>query len=163
MHDGCTNYTYSTCRKELSLKSACSVDAQASSECAVMIASNVDQPVDVVESVAKLVKYSLKCAGATEECQSYVTSFMCSYLFPLCDEHAGTVYKPSIEDCIEITTGVCREDWQKMLELPGVSALLQKPDCKSLELNRGDCMKRFFILLLLHSSICMKILLGSQK
>ena len=104
----------------------CFFDGQNNSN-AVMIAANVDQ--EASESTAQLVVDGLPLLGATEACTSSFVPFMCLYLFPLCDGN-GTVTRPSRDQCIEISTVVCKDEWQKALGLQAVKKNL--PDCASL-------------------------------
>ena len=92
-----------------------------------MIAANVDQEAN--ENTAQLIISGLPLLGATEMCISSLIPFMCLYLFPLCDGN-GTAHKPSRDQCIEISTVVCKDEWQKAALIPGVIEKL--PDCESL-------------------------------
>ena len=84
------------------------------------------------EDTAKLIYYGLHYARGTESCKSAIFSFMCLYLFPLCDEN-GTVYKPSVEDCYAITMASrCTDELDDMMDLPGARGQLHIPKCLSL-------------------------------
>ena len=62
---------------------------------------------------------------------------MCLYLFTLCDGN-GTVTRPSRDQCIEISTVVCKDEWQKALAIPSVKE--QLPNCESLTMTTAsDC------------------------
>ena len=93
----------------------------------VYITASVDQEVN--ENTAKLIINGLSLLGATETCRSSFIPFMCLYLFPLCDEN-GTLSRPSRDQCIEVSTIECKNEWQLAL---GISVVKQQlPDCESL-------------------------------
>ena len=97
----------------------------------VEIASDVDQEAN--ENTAQLVINGLSFLGASEACRSSFIPFMCLQLFPLCDGN-GTTHKPSRDQCIEISTVVCKDEWQKALTF--LSARKNLPDCESLSLTK---------------------------
>lgn len=48
--------------------------------------------------------------STTAECEAVAASFVCLYLFPLCDE-SGRVYLPSQEMCLEVSMDICSQEW----------------------------------------------------
>ena len=131
---GCTNYTKSACLQALNQIKACFPGVKNSSN--VEIPMNVDQVAN--ENTALLIINGLSLLGATEACRSSFIPFMCLQLFPLCDGN-GTAHKPSRDQCIEISTVVCKEEWQKALTFPSVRERL--PDCKSLSVEAENTCK----------------------
>ena len=101
-----------------------------------VIIANADQ--EASESTAQLVVDGLPLLGATETCTSSFVPFMCLYLFPLCDGN-GTVTRPSRDQCIEISTVICKDEWQKALAISSVKEKLSK--CESLALARESVCK----------------------
>ena len=123
---GCANYTKSTCLSSLIEISACLSGTQQNGT-SVSIAANVDQ--DTNDGTAQLIISGLSLIGATEMCRSSLIPFMCLYLFPLCDGN-GITYKPSTDQCIEISTVLCKDEWIKAQSISAVRK--QLPDCQSL-------------------------------
>ena len=136
----CTNYTKTKCLQVLTQSKSCFGIMQNSSN--IMIASNVDQEAN--ENTAQLIISGLPLLGATEMCTSSLIPFLCLYLFPLCDGNE-TAHKPSRDQCIEISTVVCKDEWQKAALIPGVIEKL--PDCESLSSNtsKGICVTSVII------------------
>ena len=61
-------------------------------------------------------------------CKRALYPFLCLYQFPLCDE-AGAIIYPTAELCEEISTTVCKEEWDTDAAI-GTTGLL--PQCQSL-------------------------------
>eukprot|EP00731_Ephydatia_muelleri_P026477 Em0018g577a len=93
----------------------------------VYITASVDQEAN--ENTAQLIINGLSLLGTTETCRSSFIPFLCLYLFPLCDEN-GTVSRPSRDQCIEVSTVACKDEWQNALSIPYVKQ--QLPVCESL-------------------------------
>ena len=72
------------------------------------------------ENIAKFI-----VLGASQTCISMLMPFMCMYLFPLC----GANVTISREQCIEVSTGVCKDDWQNALSIPVIKDKI--PNCNS--------------------------------
>ena len=138
---GCSNYTYLTCHEELRLIQRFFLGIKSNENATLAIASDVDQENN--ENTAMLIQYSLDYVKGTRECKSTILSFMCLYLFPLCDEN-GTIHGPSTDDCHEIT-GTCKEEFEAMMDLPGIKGQLNLPDCQSL-LNSSSIFAGTLIL-----------------
>ena len=137
----CTEYTKTSCLRSLiQIESYFTGGLQ--NDTYVEIAANVDQ--EAIENTAQLIISGLPLLGATEMCTSSFIPFMCLYLFPLCDGN-GTVHQPSRDQCIEISTVVCKDEWQKAALIPGVIEKL--PDCESLSSNtsKGICVTSVII------------------
>ena len=131
---GCANYSKSTCQQALIQARAC-LSGMHQNNSNVVITANVDQ--EASESTAQLIVNGLPLLGATEACTSSFVPFMCLYLFPLCDGN-GTVTRPSRDQCIEISTVVCKDEWQKALAISGVKE--QLPNCEHLTMATArDC------------------------
>ena len=75
-------------------------------------------------------------------CRSSFIPFMCLQLFPLCDGN-GTPHKPTKDQCISISTVVCKEEWQKALTFPSVREML--PDCESLSVTTENICKGIYL------------------
>ena len=142
---GCSNYTYLTCREELRLIQSFLLGVESNENATLAIASDVDQENN--ENTAMLIQYSLNYVKGTRECKSTILSFMCLYLFPLCDAN-GTIHMPSTEDCHEIT-GTCKEEFEAMMDLPGIKGQLNLPDCQSL-LNSSSIFSGIYIYIFVH-------------
>ena len=123
---GCANYTKSTCLSSLTEISACLSGTQQNGT-SVRIAANVDQ--DTNDGTAQQIISGLLLIGATDMCRSSLIPFMCLYLFPLCDGN-GITYKPNTDQCIEISTVLCKDEWLKAQSISAVRK--QLPDCQSL-------------------------------
>ena len=65
-------------------------------------------------------------------CISKLVPFMCLYLFPLCGTNATAV---SREQCIQISTDVCKDQWQLALGIPTLKDHI--PNCGSLPSIKG--------------------------
>ena len=100
------------------------------SDDAAVLVSTSNITLEQNEDTAILFRYGLDYVMGAQECKSSILSFMCLYLFPVCDEN-GTVHRPSREDCHEIAV-VCKGDLEGILNLPGIEGLLHLPDCLSL-------------------------------
>lgn len=101
----------------------------------VTIDSNVDQAGN--ETTAKLFMQDVNFLGASEECRSFLTPFMCHYLFPLCDENIH--HNLSRNQCNKIKDGVCKDTWNTALLFPSIKERL--PRCENLppETNYSVC------------------------
>ena len=148
---GCANYTKQACLQTLTQTKACLLGVEINSS-NIMIAANIDQETN--ENTAQLVISGLPLLGATEMCTSSFIPFMCLYLFPLCDGN-GTAHKPSRDQCIEISTVVCKNEWQKALAFSSVQQKL--PNCGSLSIGndimcKGICS--FLLYVHLFTSVC---------
>ena len=97
--------------------------------------------------------------GASEACRSSFIPFMCLQLFPLCDE-IGKAHKPSRNQCIEISTVVCKEVWNKALAFSNI--LKRLPDCESFNetadsvckgINHSYCWVIYIEVLYVHSGL----------
>eukprot|EP00731_Ephydatia_muelleri_P026481 Em0018g581a len=123
---GCVNYTKSVCLQALIQREECLFE-EFNNSSDVYITTSVDQEAN--ENTAQLIINGLSLLGTTETCRSSFIPFLCLYLFPLCDEN-GTVSRPSRDQCIEVSTVACIDEWQKALSIPYVKQ--QLPDCESL-------------------------------
>ncbi|KAL5515467.1 hypothetical protein EMCRGX_G000637, partial [Ephydatia muelleri] len=130
---GCVNYSKSTCFQALSEISACLPGTQ-HNDSSIKIAANVDQETN--DETAQLIISGLPLLGASEMCKSSLIPFMCLYLFPLCDGK-GMAHKPSIDQCIEISTVLCKDEWQKAQSISTVKN--QLPDCQRLSIS-ASCL-----------------------
>ena len=62
-------------------------------------------------------------------CKAASRSFLCQYVFPLCDCKTGDLYLPSQETCQEVSTVTCRTLWPLLEQL---IQPLKLPDCLAL-------------------------------
>ena len=85
----------------------------------IYIAASVDQEAN--EIIAQLIVLE-----ASQTCISTLMPFMCLYLFPLC---GANVTVSGRRQCIEVSTGVCKDDWQNALNFPLVKDKI--PNCNS--------------------------------
>ena len=96
--------------------------------------ANVDQNTN--EVTAQLVLSGLTLIGASVRCKSSIMALVCLQLFPLCDGN-GTDYRPSQDECTQISTVACGDEWQKIIALPGVRD--QLPNCNNLRASSIVC------------------------
>ena len=64
-----------------------------------------------------------------KDCQEIALPFLCQYYFPLYDCPNGDIYTASIEDCIDISTGICALEWNLAINYGLVESL---PNCQDL-------------------------------
>ena len=154
---GCTAYVNTTCQHVLRQTSSCLVPGVEQNGNHVIIAANVDQ--DRTELAVQHIKYIFNALGASQACASSVMAFMCQYLFPLCDGN-GTVHKPSRDRCIEISNGVCRDEWKSAINILNLKDYL--PDCQDLPekslCNNGNMQQ--YIGLLMHVALTRSVVAG---
>ena len=100
------------------------------SDDAAVLVSTSNITLEQNEDTAILFHYGLDYVRGAQECKYSILSFMCLYLFPVCDEN-GTVHRPGREDCQEIAV-LCKDELEGILTLPGIEGLLHLPDCSSL-------------------------------
>ena len=62
------------------------------------------------EYVHVILKLGTFGQSTSTECEALASSFVCLYLFPLCDEQ-GKQYLPSRELCLKVSMDVCRVEW----------------------------------------------------
>ena len=89
----------------------------------------IDEKTDTTtsDSIVGLISLANSLYGS-ELCEEDLIPFMCLYLFPICDK-SGSIFYPSSQDCLYISTDVCRNEWQKVIEF-GEESLL--PKCNTL-------------------------------
>ena len=114
---GCTIYNKSTCLQVLNQSKNCS-SCKYGNDSSIYIAANVDQ--DANEKIAQLINL-----GASPTCKLYLIPLMCLHLFPLCGNNATF----SRQECFEISTGVCKVEWQNALNIPVIKDKV--PNCSS--------------------------------
>ena len=131
---GCVNYTKSTCLSALTEINTCLSGAHKNST-SINIAANVNQNSN--DNIAQLIISGLPLLGATELCKSSFIPFMCLYLFPLCDGD-GITYKPSMDQCIEISTVLCKDEWKQAQRIAAVRE--QLPACHDLPIATSVCL-----------------------
>ena len=124
---GCTLYVNSTCQQVLRQTKSCLSDGEEENISYVMISGNIDHQKN--EITLQRIKYIFDALGASQACVSSLIPFMCQYLFPLCDGN-GTVHKPSRNQCIEISSAVCRDEWKSAINILNLKDYL--PDCQHL-------------------------------
>ena len=78
-------------------------------------------------------------------CTEAVVPFMCLFIFQLCDSD-GQVYQPTMEECEEVTEGVCENVFE---DLRMAAALIgredQLPQCELLPETSLNCNGEFVI------------------
>ena len=117
----------------------------------VEVSSNLDQEAN--ENTVQLIINALSLLNATAACRFSFIPFMCLQLFPLCDGN-GTTHKPSRDQCIEISTVVCKDEWQKALSFLSVRKSL--PDCESLSVTAESVCKGIYPKIRTFLCICIK-------
>ena len=123
---GCTKYTDSACLQVLNQRNNC----LSCNDSYTSIVSSANEKAK--EDTARFIRNGLPLLGASRTCTSHLIPFMCFYLFPLCGSNATAV---SREQCIQISTGVCKNEWQLAL---GISTLKdQIPNCERLPPMEG--------------------------
>ena len=97
---------------------------------AVWIASAVDVAgsEQLVSTVTALLQGDPGCLNSSRR-------FLCQYLFPPCDRN-GTLYLPTYQECVVISTGVCMGAWQLAQATPN---LIPLPVCVSLPNTTSIC------------------------
>ena len=68
-------------------------------------------------------------------CLNSSRRFLCQYLFPPCDGN-GTLYLPTYQECVVISTGACKEAWQLA---QAHTSIIKLPDCGSLPNTTSIC------------------------
>ena len=116
---GCTKYTKSTCLQVLKQHNNC----LSCNDSYIAINSSVNQEVN--EATARLINSALRTFGASQMCMEHLEPLMCLHLFPPC----GSNVTISREQCIYVTTGVCKTEWQLAMKSPLNNQL---PKCESL-------------------------------
>ena len=118
---GCAKYTKSACLQVLNqAKNHCLMCEQSY----IAISASIDQEAN--ENTAQVIKTGLSLLGASQTCVSSLIPFMCLYLFPLC----GTNATVSRQQCIDISTVLCKDEWQRALSIPAIKD--QIPKCENL-------------------------------
>ena len=112
------------------------------------ISTSVNQ--DTNEKIAQQLVQSL--VQTPDMCRYAIMDLICSRLFPLCDGN-GTIFGPSIEVCVQISTVDCTDIWQKTLALPGLKGLLS--DCSSFPASSLVCKGKHYTDML---TICVHML-----
>ena len=64
------------------------------------------------EQLLKMMTSMMLQSDSTQECVDAFLPFMCQYLLPVCDKTSGDLLLPSQEECLTISTGVCRAKWE---------------------------------------------------
>ena len=95
------------------------------------ISASVDQ--DANEKIVQLVQSLVQ---TSDTCRYSIMDLICSQLFLLCDGN-GTVFGPSLETCVRISTVDCSDIWQKTLALPGLKGI--PSDCSSFPASSLVC------------------------
>ena len=90
----------------------------------IAISASIDQEAN--ENIVKIIMTGLSLLGASQTCISSLIPFMCLYLFPLC----GTNATVSRQQCIDISTVLCKDEWQRALSIPALKDQILK--CESL-------------------------------
>ena len=98
----------------------------------IAISASIDQEAN--ENTAQVIKTGLSLLGASQTCVSSLIPFMCLYLFPLC----GTNATVSRQQCIDISTVLCKDEWQRALSIPGIKDRI--PNCEGLPSITGNGM-----------------------
>ena len=75
------------------------------------------------------LKFSEKLPVTYLACKAASRSFLCQYVFPLCDCKTGDIYLPSQETCQEISTVTCKTFWPLLKQL---IQPLKLPECLAL-------------------------------
>ena len=114
---GCNIYNKSTCLQVLNQSRNCS-SCEHGNDSSIFIEANVDQNAN--EEIAHLINLV-----ASPTCKLYLIPLMCLYLFPQC----GTYATFSRQECFEISTGVCKVEWQEALNIPVIKDKI--PNCNS--------------------------------
>ena len=128
---GCANYTKSVCRQALNqIQTNNCLSCEQRDENYIAISANVDQEDN--ENIAQVITAGFSLLGASQTCVSSAIPFMCLYLFPLC----GANTTVSRQQCIDISTVLCKDEWQRALSIPSIKD--QIPKCESLPSITGQ-------------------------
>ena len=94
------------------------------------IASTVD-----VAANEQLVSTVTALLQGNPDCLNISRRFLCQYLFPPCGGN-GTQFPPTYQECVVISTGACKREWQLAQANPNVIPL---PACVNLPNTTSIC------------------------
>lgn len=126
MCEDATPYSGSVCRDELLAIAECFPDESFLSG---------DDPILVVQNTEASLRQTRELFSAFElfgsaECVAAATPFLCLHLFGgICDK-SGRHYLPTASECLEISTGPCRMEWELARSLG-----MEIVDCNALPRN----------------------------
>lgn len=126
-----TKYSGSVCLAELQQWHYC----DESSGPDVLIPSDLDQ--NIVEKEAQQMLTYFRLLNPSKDCLTAFRSFICLYLFGLCDSR-GHIIQPSYNECIHLTTDTCVEEVKEITTLLGPERL---PQCQDFSHNHILCSK----------------------
>ena len=106
------NYTGLTCQQELHFFQTCLFNSTRE----ILISS--DQQLEDLEEMAEFFFNAFPILNPSQECLTAIFPLLCLYIFPMCGDN-GTVYQPSSAQCVEVSTGVCREEWENAVSIAG--------------------------------------------
>ena len=114
----CELYTGKVCREELhSLNRFCYLGMNDSDADYILV-----ETTSRMEDAEQALLYVNLIAAP--QCSSEVKSFLCLYLFGLCDKTTGVSYQPSVSQCRNLRDDVCMEEWRTATDFG-----LSLPDC----------------------------------
>ena len=96
-----------------------------------------DRDLDIVEREAQQFIIYFQLMNPSKGCLRAFRSFICLYLFGLCDDN-GHVVQPSYNDCLHLTTDTCAKEAQELTRLLGPENL---PQCADFSHDRILCSK----------------------
>jgi len=125
-------YRGETCKKGLQIQQTCLTGRGDSKE--VHIPQDINQE-EMELQAHQLLTVELSFLQASAECEAAVRSFLCLYLFSLCDSGSGQVYQPSFTECVTLMTKTCAREWQIAINTQLGQTLLSS--CESLPDDRA--------------------------
>ena len=123
---GCANYTKSVCLQVLN-----QTKNEQKNNNHISISASIDQEAN--DNTAHVIKIGLSLLGASQTCTLSLIPFT------LC----GTNATVSRQQCIDISTVLCRDEWQRALSIPGIKRIVFQI-VKVFLHNRKKCVYIYF-------------------
>ena len=101
-------------------------DSSSSNSSIVYISSSVDQ--NLWEDKASTLLQFRSVLPPT--CRDKLIPFLCLYFFSLCTKESNVLFKPSMENCVELRDNFCKDIWKYVTTIPPYSDLI--PVCELL-------------------------------
>ena len=133
-------YTQAACEDYLLTLQGCLPDRQSISDVYVAVTDQEETERQVNQLLNNLDKFIRPSPG----CRAAVESFLCLYLFGLCDS-SGVAYEPSFEECVFISTDVCASEWAQANNLLIQFGLSPLPECASFRSIAADVSGKYAV------------------
>ncbi len=63
------------------------------------------------EDLENILSVGLGVVCPSPECEAVIVPFLCLYYLRLCDGEGEVTYRPSVEDCVGVSTEICPREW----------------------------------------------------